>query len=160
MRLLVAIFLWVPLQANIYYSPLDSRHIIIDTRIDSRVDLLVKYQDLVTALPHYLEWIIKDHLSFSLIIPGSIEGVGPLEEKAPFIEGARTALAWIQVYKKAFLENQLDYEIITEFPLNLASKDFQQISLALPEPPQTIFQLPWEDDEKKTVFLSRVARDL
>ena len=89
---------------------------IIDTRINPHEDALNAYQNLITQMPSYLAWIIfrDSQPSFTIIVPDNLEGVGPLDEQAPYIEGARTALAWIQSYEKLLGENHITYTIVKE----------------------------------------------
>lgn len=115
MFFLLLLLQYTPLVAHYYLVTQKIDEIIIDTCIDSEEDSFVAYTDLITQMPSYLSWIMffrDSYPSFTIIVPDNIEGVGPLDAKAPYIEGARTVLAWLQSYEKIFSENQLSYSII------------------------------------------------
>ena len=61
-------------------------------------------------------------------VPGSLQGKGPLDNQAPFIEAVRTALAWVRIYYVVDNQNQ--------GPLNIFFTDDQSIKQ---------IQIPWVD---------------
>lgn len=150
---LIFIF-WSSSEAHLSYNFTHQNSVVIDARIDQGTDILESYQMLISDMPDYLDWIIAHRKPFCIIIPDSIEGVGPLELTAPFIEGARTALAWIQSYKRLFSNALIEYKIVPESQYN-PKKDVCPVVLGTKKQALIIFKLPWlENITKKTVLIT------
>ncbi|MFH0985086.1 MAG: NAD-dependent epimerase/dehydratase family protein [Candidatus Omnitrophota bacterium] len=56
------------------------------------------FNEMVFEFPKLLEHAAQKKLPVVLVIPEKLDGFGPLAEEAPWIEGARTALAWASAY--------------------------------------------------------------
>lgn len=56
------------------------------------------FHEMIFEFPKLLEYAAKKKLPVVLVIPEKLDGFGPLAEEAPWIEGARTALAWASAY--------------------------------------------------------------
>ena len=65
------------------------------------IDLNRAWRDfhaMVFEFPKLLERAARKKLPVVLVIPEKLDGFGPLADEAPWIEGARTALAWASAY--------------------------------------------------------------
>ncbi|MFH1799581.1 MAG: inositol monophosphatase family protein [Candidatus Omnitrophota bacterium] len=56
------------------------------------------FHAMVFEFPKLLERAAREKLPVVLVIPEKLDGFGPLADEAPWIEGARTALAWASAY--------------------------------------------------------------
>ncbi len=56
------------------------------------------FHKTVFDFPKLLEYAVRKKLPVVLVIPEELNGFGPLAEEAPWIEGARTAMAWASAY--------------------------------------------------------------
>jgi len=56
------------------------------------------FHSMVFEFPKLLERAAREKLPVVLVVPEKLEGFGPLADEAPWIEGARTALAWASAY--------------------------------------------------------------
>ncbi len=64
-------------------------------------DLAKEWRDfhaMVFTFPKLLERAAQEKLPVVLVLPEQLDGFGPLASEAPWIEGARTALAWASAY--------------------------------------------------------------
>ncbi len=138
--LFISLFTFLPI------APVYIQHKVIDLRIHERHERLSKYQDIILGMPHTIEQLQPGTLLL-IIVPDDLEGVGPLEERAPFIEAARTALAWVRSYEQFFKRNNIEYIIQKE----------SACTCVLPSRRVTekfFIESPWHDASKKCVVIT------
>lgn len=101
--------------------------VVIDLRIvnSNSFRLLQQYQNIIIALPEFITKYLPSNLTFKVIVPDNLEGVGPLEKEAPFIEGARTALAWIKSFETIFKQRNNTFSIIKDSDFHETLSDYE-----------------------------------
>ncbi|MEX2437754.1 MAG: NAD-dependent epimerase/dehydratase family protein [Candidatus Babeliales bacterium] len=83
------------------------------------------FKQAALYLPKVLEFLTKDYGKFILIIPSLEEPISPVGQEAPYIEGARVALAWASCY---FRYEGLDVEVVR---MAEANQDFVSAALSV-----------------------------
>lgn len=79
-------------------------NIVIDLRITEDSDLLFAYEKIVVDIREFIQNYLPTNTTFTVVVPDNLKGVGPLEKSAQFLEGARTALAWLKSFETFFAQ--------------------------------------------------------
>jgi cytidylate kinase len=83
------------------------------------------FHSMVFEFPKLLERAAREKLPVVLVIPEKLDGFGPLADEAPWIEGARTALAWASAYFRFKELGHVDVRV-----LQLSGKEVSQDRIA------------------------------
>ncbi len=83
------------------------------------------FNTMVFEFPKLLERAAREKISVVLILPEKLDGFGPLEDEAPWIEGARTALAWASAYFRFKELGNVDVRV-----LQLPAQKVSQVRIA------------------------------
>ncbi len=73
------------------------------------------------------------HQSFIVIVPDDLEGVGPLDSRAPFTEGARTAIAWLKAYEPYLQKQQSRFCVIKDSEFQESLDDYDSWQPCIPD---------------------------
>jgi len=106
--------------ASIFFSLDDAQSheqyaLVADVRMGNPQSILYDVQAAILDFSFFLNYCNDRFTPMIIIVPPCLEGVGPLEDKALFIEGARTALTWTWAYYQV-LFGIIDPLIITMAP--------------------------------------------
>ena len=118
---------------------------LLDLRISNKNALNYDLHKMIIELPSFLKDIPQES-QLMVITPDILEGVGPLEDAAFFIEGARTALAWLKSHESFFKEHDIHLQIIkaSEYHFHEEANSLYILgSLKRSLPFKKIIDIPW-----------------
>lgn len=97
--------------------------IVFDMRSNHNMTDWEFFNSAVFGLPECIQEVKTSNIPLFIIVPEALDGLGPLDKKAPFIEGIRTLLTWARVF---YL-----FDNVHKWPLNIIFTENNAVDLPL-----------------------------